>query len=108
ALAAELAELRPLQDALGHWNDIVVARAHLAMRVALAQADAPGDAPPAASASEPGLAALHFAGGWLAREALAAEAGCVKASARWRRLPALAARPRLVRKTAKRAQPPAS
>ena len=106
ALAAELAELRPLQEALGHWNDIVVARAHLAMRIALAQADAPGDAPPAAGVSEPGLAALHFASGWLAREACAADAGCVEAAARWRRLPALAVRPRLARKTAKRPSPP--
>lgn len=104
ALAAELGALRPLQEALGHWNDIVVARAHLAMRIAVAQAAQAGPAllpapaaPPvdvpepaaAAGDTDRGLAALHFACGWLAREAVAADAACVKAAKRWRRLPAL-------------------
>jgi inorganic triphosphatase YgiF len=71
ALKRELAALRPLQDAMGHWNDIVVARAHLA------------------AWPEPGPA-VHFAAGWLAREALAADAACAEAAARWRRLKPLA------------------
>jgi inorganic triphosphatase YgiF len=79
ALAAELDALRPLQDAIGHWNDLVVARRHLADR--LADAD---------SADRP---ALHFAAGWLAAQAQAADRGCVKAVKRWRRLPALKPKP---------------
>ena len=89
AVARELAALRPLQEALGHWNDIVVARGHIAALMAQpAQAAmaAPATAPPA-----PPMPALPFAAGWLAREALAADAACAAAAARWRRLEPLAA-----------------
>lgn len=109
ALAAELGALRPLQETLGHWNDTVVARAYLAMRIAVAQAAqadptaaalrpdaAATPAPPDVQApprdADPGLAALHFARGWLAREAVAADAACVRAAKRWRRLPGLSAK----------------
>lgn len=59
---AELARLRPLQEALGHWNDLVVARAALAPDV---------DTTPARA----------FAAGWLVREAQAADAACAEAAA---------------------------
>lgn len=75
SLAAELGALRPLQDALGHWNDLVVARHHVADRLAGA---GPSDAP-----------SLHFVAGWLAGQAHAADAACIKAVKRWRRLPGL-------------------
>jgi inorganic triphosphatase YgiF len=71
-VAAELKALRPLQDSLGRWNDIVVARALLA--------GWPDPVP-----------AVHVAAGWLAREAVLADAGCASAAERWRRLPPLAA-----------------
>jgi triphosphatase len=80
AMAAELGALRPLQEALGRWNDLVVARAHVAALSALAAETAPAHRP-----------ALHFAAGWLAREAGLADAACLKAVARWRRLPPLKA-----------------
>lgn len=124
ALAAELGALRPLQEALGHWNDLVVARAHLAMRIAVAQA---AQADPLAAAqrpaiaatpaqpdvqtppteSDPGLAALHFARGWLAREALAADSACVRAATRWRRLPALVAKATRATRAGRRRRPAA-
>lgn len=65
AIRTQLAALRPLQDTLGHWNDLVVARAHLA------------------ALPSPDPAAL-FAAGWLAREALACERDCVAAASAWR------------------------
>ncbi|MCP5270872.1 MAG: CHAD domain-containing protein [Burkholderiaceae bacterium] len=64
-LRAELAHLRPLQEILGHWNDLSVARAHLAAW--------PQPTP-----------AVVFSAGWLARAAEAAEAECRRAVKRWR------------------------
>ena len=67
AWAEEARALRRLQDALGRWNDAVVARAALAPAL-------------------PGDAAAAFATGWLAREAQAIEADCARATRRWQRL----------------------
>lgn len=64
-LRAELAQLRPLQETLGHWNDLAVARAHLAAW--------PQPTP-----------AVVFAAGWLARAAQGAEDDCRRAVKRWR------------------------
>lgn len=64
-LRAELAHLRPLQEALGHWNDLAVAREHLAAW--------PQPTP-----------AVVFAAGWLARASQVAEADCRHAVKRWR------------------------
>lgn len=64
-LRAELEHLRPLQEALGHWNDLVVAREHLAAW--------PQPTP-----------AVVFAAGWLARASQVAEADCRRAVRRWR------------------------
>lgn len=86
AAARELAALRPLQEALGHWNDIVVARAHVA--ALMAQPKGTPTAAPEVAPSGP-APALPFAAGWLAREAVAADAACADAAARWRRLPPL-------------------
>lgn len=60
--ARELAALRRLQEALGHWNDLLLARAAL-----------PAPADPAAA----------FVAGWLAREAVAADRDCAEAAAAW-------------------------
>lgn len=59
---ADLTLLRALQEALGHWNDLVVARAALAPDAHTTPARA-------------------FAAGWLAREAQAADAACAEAAA---------------------------
>jgi inorganic triphosphatase YgiF len=67
AWAEEARALRRLQDALGRWNDAVVARAALAPAL-------------------PGDAVAAFATGWLAREALLIEADCARATRRWQRL----------------------
>ncbi|RVT50961.1 CYTH and CHAD domain-containing protein [Rubrivivax albus] len=64
-LRAELEHLRPLQEALGHWNDLAVAREHLAAW--------PQPTP-----------AVLFAAGWLARASQVAEADCGRAIRRWR------------------------
>jgi len=64
-LRAELAHLRPLQEALGHWNDLAVARDHLA-------------------AWPQPMPAVVFAAGWLARAALEAERDGRRAVRRWR------------------------
>lgn len=56
-----LAALRALQEALGHWNDLVVARAAL---------------PPAPQLTP----AWAFAAGWLAREAQLADQACADAA----------------------------
>jgi inorganic triphosphatase YgiF len=64
-LRVELAHLRPLQEALGHWNDLAVAREHLAAW--------PQPTP-----------AVVFAAGWLARASQVAEADCRLAVKRWR------------------------
>lgn len=63
-LRAELARLRPLQESLGHWNDLAVARHHLALR------------------AEP-TAAEVFAAGWLAGATGAVDAECSRAVRRW-------------------------
>lgn len=65
AAERETAALRRLQDALGRWNDLVLARASLAA---------------------PATPAAFFAAGWLAREAEAVELDCALAAQRWRRL----------------------
>lgn len=67
AWAEEAKALRRLQDALGRWNDAVVARAALV---------------PAGPAD----AGAAFATGWLAREAQTIEADCARATRRWQRL----------------------
>ncbi len=67
AWAEETRALRRLQEALGRWNDAVVARAALA---------------PALAAD----AGAAFAAGWLAHEAQAIEADCQRATRRWQRL----------------------
>ncbi|MFN0186218.1 MAG: CYTH and CHAD domain-containing protein, partial [Aquabacterium sp.] len=67
ALARELAALEPLQDALGQWNDRVVAHAALAAKPTPDAAD-------------------RFAQGWLAAEAASIERRCLRAGRRWRRL----------------------
>lgn len=64
-LRVELDRLRPLQDALGRWNDLAVAREVLARW----QQPTP---------------AVHFAAGWLAREAAEVEAACGAAAEAWR------------------------
>jgi inorganic triphosphatase YgiF len=124
AAARETTALRALQDALGRWNDLVLARAHLAERAergASASSASPassvdsvnpavppvpaGAAPPVTVAPAPAPApvadeavppAVYFAAGWLSREAQAVEADCARAAKRWRRLKgeALAARRR--------------
>jgi CHAD domain-containing protein len=70
AVRRQLAALRPLQDTLGHWNDLAVARADLASQAAQAAPD------PAAL----------FAAGWLAREAQACDAECAASAEAWRAL----------------------
>lgn len=110
AAARETAALRALQDALGRWNDLVLARAHLAERTASAASAssaasgnptippvpagavppalvAPAPAPaPAPMAGEAALPAVFFADGWLSREAQAVDADCARAAKRWLRL----------------------
>jgi inorganic triphosphatase YgiF len=73
AWAQEARVLRRLQDALGRWNDVVVAQAALA------------------PAADPAAA---FAIGWLAREALLIEADCGRATRRWQRLKGRVLKPR--------------
>jgi inorganic triphosphatase YgiF len=75
ALARESAALRALQETLGHWNDIVVARAWLAAQ----GLDQPAQA---------------FAAGWLAHEARVADAACARAARTWRRLDGVALKTR--------------
>jgi CHAD domain-containing protein len=59
---AELAALRGLQEALGRWNDLVVARAML---------------------GPPADAGAAFLAGWLAAETAAADRACAAAAAAW-------------------------
>lgn len=67
AAARESDALRELQDALGHWNDLIVAQAWLATL-------------------PPGLPARWFGAGWLTREAVTVEQACREAARGWRRL----------------------
>ena len=65
----QLAALVPLQDMLGHWNDLVVARTALQAR----------------PASDPAAA---FLSGWLARESQWCDQACAAAAAAWRQVKA--------------------
>jgi CHAD domain-containing protein len=67
AAAREAKALRRLQEALGQWNDQVVARAWLATL-------------------DPADPARRFAEGWLAREAAVVEQVCRDTARQWRRL----------------------
>ena len=73
ALKAETGALRRLQDTLGRWNDLIVARqALLALPVSPTR---------------------DFAAGWVAAELRHADAACAQEAARWRALKGAALKP---------------